>query len=151
MMLGEILGRNAGEIAADIVLCLFLFPRPPPLFSGRGVCPSESEGLLSEAPLGVLVALSLADLAESVGVLCSSSLCPSTSIRNPVGREVGAAASGRLISSIGSLLALGCCIISALPGVPRSFLGIFINVAGVTALLDVDVCDCCDWVGFSPD
>ena len=69
-MLGEILGRKAGEMAAEEVLCLFLFPRPAAL-------PSDLEDLLKEscgagfakALLGVLVALNLADLADRVGVL----------------------------------------------------------------------------------
>ena len=67
-MLGEILGRKAGEIAADEVLCLFLLPRPPVLLSVLDLLDSCGV-ILANALLGVLVALILADLADSVGVL----------------------------------------------------------------------------------
>ena len=67
-MLGEILGRKAGEMAADDVLCLFLLPRPlvlPSVLDLLGSCGV----ILAKALLGVLMALSLADLADIVGVL----------------------------------------------------------------------------------
>lgn len=69
-MLGEILGRNAGEMAAEEVLCLFLFPRPPFLLSSLADLLNEScELVFAKALLGVLVALNFADLADKVGVL----------------------------------------------------------------------------------
>jgi hypothetical protein len=64
-MLGDILGRKAGEIAADDVLCLFLAPLPPLRLSILTDLVKESvEPVLARALRGVLVALIFADLAD---------------------------------------------------------------------------------------
>lgn len=68
VMLGEILGRKAGEIVAEFVLCRFL---PDLMFAFDSTRLKESgdriEGVIVEV-LGVLDALALLDLAKSFGV-----------------------------------------------------------------------------------
>lgn len=141
-MLGDIFGRNAGDIAAEEVLCLFLLPLPLFLLSILTFFVKEScEPVLASALRGVLVALSFADLTESVGSSCCSFGVLDTSICRPTGRAGPVAASGRLISSIGSPALFGVFLRSAVSGDKPSLLGSLIRVAGVTGLLGSDCCD----------
>ena len=113
LMFGEIFGRKAGEIAADAVPCLFLLPRTPALdsdrlrrfesSSGESTCGESTCGVIAAEVLGVLDALSLADFADRVGVLCSSPFSvsvPAVSIVCSAGRTGGIAESGNKISSM---------------------------------------------------
>ena len=67
-MLGEILGRKAGDIAAEFVLCRFLLVLMLALDSARFGKSVESIDGVVAAVLGVLEALTPAVLAEIVGV-----------------------------------------------------------------------------------
>jgi hypothetical protein len=68
VMLGEILGRKAGDMAAEFVPCRFLPDRILALDSGLlGILGESTDGVMA-AVLGVLEALNLADLADIVGV-----------------------------------------------------------------------------------
>lgn len=67
-MLGEILGLNAGEIVALEVVGLFLLARPPRPSTLPGFANFSIDSDRINALLGVLEAVSLADLADIVGV-----------------------------------------------------------------------------------
>src|ERR1700710_2423361 len=70
LILGEILGRSAGDIVADEVPCRFLLARPPLRFSTfPGLANVSCDVPRANALLGVLAALILTDFAERVGVL----------------------------------------------------------------------------------
>ena len=103
LMLGEIFGRSAGEIVADDVLCRFLLARPPPRVSILpGFANVSCEVALPNTPRGVLAALIFADLAESVGVFSLSSPVLLVTTDASTGGALEAAASGNMMSSIGS-------------------------------------------------
>ena len=68
VILGEILGRKAGDMAAEFVPCRFLPDRILALDSGLlGMSGESTDGVMA-AVLGLLKALILADLADIFGV-----------------------------------------------------------------------------------
>lgn len=136
-MLGEILGRSAGDIVAEEVLCLFLLARPPRVSIFPGFAKVSCDVALASALRGVLAALNFADLAESVGVLSLSSGLLLVSIVGKTGCAPEAAAAGNMISSIGSSAAWAEPSCSSCFADIDWLLGIFINVAGVTGSLAV--------------
>ena len=137
--MGEILGRSAGEMVAELVLCLFLPPRPPRLSTFSGFTKPSCKLFFASAPLGVLEALNLADLAERVGVLSSSSGILLVSILSRSEFSVGgAAASGSIMSSRSRRGSIGCCKFCGEP----CLLGSRIKVAGVTRSPASVVCGC---------
>jgi hypothetical protein len=64
LILGDILGLRAGDMAAEDVLCLFLLPRAPLASDLPGLLKDSDEVFFGSAPRGVLSALTLADLAD---------------------------------------------------------------------------------------
>jgi hypothetical protein len=134
LILGEIFGRKAGDIVAEEVLCRFLLARPPRFSTLPGFAKVSWEAFLTIAPLGVLAALVLADLDNRVGVLSpDAEFWPASAPIKPACTG-GAAASGNMISSIGSSRSCEGMLCSIFVGMAW-LLGILIKVAGVTGLL----------------
>ena len=141
-MLGEIFGRKAGEIVAELVPCRFLPDLMLAFDSGRlGTSCNRTDGVVAKV-LGVLEALIFAELAEILGVFCSSVGLLVVSKGDSIGRV---ADSGSMISSITSSPSSRAFI-----GTPFSkafLLGIRIRVAGVAGPLANVICPCAKTFG----
>lgn len=136
VMLGDIFGRNAGDIVAEFVPCRFLPGRKFVLDSDRFSISGEStDGIIADV-LGVLEALIFADLADIVGVSWLSGLLVVSTADNN-GRV---ADSGSMMSSITSSPSSRALI--GTPFADALLLGMRINVAGVAGS-PVSVVDNC--------
>lgn len=132
-MLGDILGRRAGEMVAEEVLCLFLLARPPRPSTFPGFANTSADSDRINMVLGVLEAVSFADFADNVGVVSLSSPALLVSIVASTGGATETAA-GNIISSMSSSPSLGRPACSIAFDDSAWSLGILIRVAGVTAL-----------------
>lgn len=132
-MLGEIFGRSAGEMVADVVLPLFLPLRAVPglLSILCGLLNPSSGPALGSMVRGVLLALPLVVVPESVGVAWSS-LLGWTRVGSELLVGTGAAASGSIMSSrlSSGIVDVGS---TSLP-LPGLLLGKDISAIGVTPL-----------------
>ena len=142
VMLGEIFGRKAGEIVAEFVPCLFLPDLIFALDSGRLVESGDRIDSVIAEVLGVLDALTLAALAESVGVSWSAPGLLIVSRGDSTGRV---ADSGSMISSITSSPSRRAFI--GTPFADALLLGIRIRVAGVAGSLPSTLCVCANTLG----